>query len=496
MKKNETPRLWPLHGWLARRTGLGEGLTPAALEAWQWGRLRELLALLQKRSRHYAPLLHGVDPAAVTTPRHLARLPFTLPEQLRADPESFVCVSQQNIARVITLATSGTSGRPKRVFFSEGDLELCTDFFTHGLRPLVKAGERVDILLGRPVPGGTVDLLRRALERLGARPFLHNLPLDPHALPLLSRETVCVLGHPVTLLHMAEAQPCLRPRAVLLCADYAPPPVARRIAALWGCAVHRHYGSTESGLGGGVECAAHNGYHWRHADLLLEIIHPQRGVPVPPGTWGEVVFTTLSREAMPLLRYRTGDVGRILADPCPCGCPLPRLDRVAGRVQDRLPLPGGGDISIQQLDDILFAFPDLRDYRARLRQGCLELDVWLPSLGPTGQTDGPRHPGSLPACDAACDPRLEPLRRHVAAGLEALRRASLRSPEDMPPASGFLPEPLPEPWSPPVPPPVPPHMSPAAARRGQPPSMAPGLRLALRHAAAWPLTAAKRAWEA
>ena len=82
-----------------------------------------------------------------------------------------------------------------------------------------------------------------------------------------------------------------------------------------------------------MECRARNGYHLREADLFFEVVDPVSGSPVPDGTPGEVVFTTLTRRAMPLIRYRTGDVAAMLPGPCACGSPLRRLSRIAGRLR-------------------------------------------------------------------------------------------------------------------------------------------------------------------
>ena len=103
-----------------------------------------------------------------------------------------------------------------------------------------------------------------------------------------------------------------------------------RIAGLWRCEVFSHWGMRETCLGGGVECAAHDGHHLRHADLLIEILDPESGVPLPFGRRGEMVISTLRREAMPLFRYRCGDLSHLIAAPCVCGSRLPRLGAVQG----------------------------------------------------------------------------------------------------------------------------------------------------------------------
>jgi phenylacetate-coenzyme A ligase PaaK-like adenylate-forming protein len=80
-----------------------------------------------------------------------------------------------------------------------------------------------------------------------------------------------------------------------------------------------------------MACGERVGYHPREADILFEIIDPDTGEVMPEGEYGEIVFTTLTREAMPFIRYRTGDRSRWLPGPCPCGSVLKRLDKVGDR---------------------------------------------------------------------------------------------------------------------------------------------------------------------
>ena len=95
----------------------------------------------------------------------------------------------------------------------------------------------------------------------------------------------------------------LRLKSVLLTTDYVPEAIVEFVERLWRCTVYNHYGMTEMGLGGGVECQARRGYHLREADLYFEIVNPQTEMPVVEGETGEVVFTTLTRRGMPLIRY-------------------------------------------------------------------------------------------------------------------------------------------------------------------------------------------------
>lgn len=161
----------------------------------------------------------------------------------------------------------------------------------------------------------------------------------------------------------------LQVHSVLLSTDYVPRAIRSAVKAAWRCRVYTHYGMTETGLGGGVDCAARRGYHLREADLYYEIIDPATGDRLPEGQTGEVVVTTLTRAGMPLIRYRTGDLSRMLAVDCPCGTMLRCMEHVRGKIHQSVLLRNGCRLSLPDLDEALFALEGLLDYRAAVVQG-------------------------------------------------------------------------------------------------------------------------------
>jgi phenylacetate-coenzyme A ligase PaaK-like adenylate-forming protein len=226
---------------------------------------------------------------------------------------------------------------------------------------------------------------------MGVEGVVHGPVTDPaQALRVLRAGRFdSVVGIPVQVLGLARRDAASGAPAhlesVLLSTDQAPRSLVAAVEAVWGCRVFDHYGSTEMGLGGGVECEALEGYHLREADLLFEVVDPETGAPLPDGEYGEVVFTTLTREAMPLVRYRTGDCGRFLTEPCPCRSPLRRLERVRARFCGRIPLQAGGAVDQAAVDEVLFALPPVLDVRSVLRRDgrldVLDVEVLAPGAG-------------------------------------------------------------------------------------------------------------------
>lgn len=348
-------------------------LSRAAIETWQLQRLRDQVGYCRERSSFYRRHLQGVQPIALATRADLAKLPLLTEADLRASGPEMVCVSQDAVARIVTMHSSGTTGTPKRLYFTAEDLGRTLDFFHLGMQQMVDPDQSVAILLPGATPDSTGHLLARALQRCRVGSHIIGLVTQPEvAARTLARLRPDVLvGFPVQILAIARMARFLglslgNIHAVLLSADYVPQSLCTELHALLGCEIFTHYGTTETGLGGGVDCWAHSGCHLREADLLFEIIDPYTAIPVADGQWGEIVFTTLTRTGMPLLRYRTGDLGRLLPGTCACGSSIRRLDQVRGRLGQRRPLQSGGQLGLHQLDEALFPLPGLLDYSARL----------------------------------------------------------------------------------------------------------------------------------
>ncbi len=348
-------------------------LSHGDIASWQLQQLRNQVSYCRQRSSFYRQHLREVMPESIQSLNDITKLPLITGADLRAHGPAMVCVSQDAVARIITMRNSGTTGIPKRLFFTAEDLDRTLDFFHLGMQQMVDPGQSVAILLPGATPDSTGHLLARALERFQASSHIVGLVAQPEvaARTLAQLRPDVLVGFPVQILAIARMAEFLglslgTIRSVLLSADYVPQSLCTELHALWGCEIFTHYGTTETGLGGGVDCLAHNGSHLREADLLFEIIDPQSLCPLADGHWGEIVFTTLTRNGMPLIRYRTGDLGRILPGTCPCGSSIRRLDQVRGRLSQVRCLQSGAQLSLHQLDEALFPLPGLLDFSASL----------------------------------------------------------------------------------------------------------------------------------
>lgn len=395
-----------LENWIEDLEALPE-LTREGLEALQLRRLNETLSRLKRRGGIYRDYPDRLDSLA-----DLGKLPFTTARMLAEAPGKFLVTSQSEVSRVISGATSGTTGPAKRVFYTRQDTEHTVGFFASGISEMLNTGEKCFIAFPFTGPFGLGDLIAQAVERLGAVPIRGGFGQSWSQLCDLLEQTrpETYIGFPVTLLSLARMYGEDFPiRRALVSGDACPVGVMTELEKLLGSRLYPHYGSRECGLGGAVTCPAFEGMHLRENHILPEIIDEQGNV-LPEGEYGELVITTIGLEAMPLIRYRTGDYTRILP-PCGCGGVTKRIDRVSRRE---------GTVSIAELDSALFAIPQLVDYRASLGEGLtIEARTLCPGLEEKIRVAAKRCRGDLPlqVITARCtgdDRPMYPGKRYVA----------------------------------------------------------------------------------
>ena len=333
--------------WIARKIGMPDGrnLTRSALEAWQFRKLRETVAYVCVKSPFYRNHLSVfVKSGNLSSLDCVENLPFTTSDDLTSAGTSMVCVSASEVGRIVTLPTTGTTGAPKRVWFTEEDQELMTDYIRHGLQVMTGPNDVFLVLMPCQRPGSVGDLVAIGVQRIGSRPLRVGAispdgSRDEEILDLMRRENVttglATVHTAARLAKKSKGDAAIKKnmRTILLSAQYVSDDEKATIEQTWDCKVYEHYGMTEMGLGGAMACEARTGYHPREADLLFEIMDPTTGKTLPDGEYGEIVFTTLTRRAMPLIRYRTGDFSRWLSGVCACGSVLKRLDKVGDRVE-------------------------------------------------------------------------------------------------------------------------------------------------------------------
>lgn len=339
-------------------------LDRTSIREMQLRKLNHLLEREKKRVGFYKNL-----PTKLNNLEEFQNLPFTTEEDLRTHGNAMVLISQSQIERVRTQETSGTMGQAKRIYYSAKDNERTITFFQAGLSELVHPGEKTLICMPFSGGWGLGELIAEAIRRIGAKPLAGSIGKTYGELLTILREErpETFVGMPVPLLSLLRMENNCSLKRALLSADCCPNTVMTEIEKLLGSHLYPHYGSREIGLGGAVTCPAFEGMHLRENDIYPEIIDAQGNV-LPDGEWGELVITTMQAEAMPLIRYRTGDRTRILKDICPCGSHIIRVDRLT-----RL----GEENPMEQLDERIFKDKAVIDYQAARKENSIQINGYI-----------------------------------------------------------------------------------------------------------------------
>lgn len=357
--------------WTQEAICPGGTLTRDVLDAHH---LRLWNALLEHVTKHSAYYQHL--PAHLDSLSDVKNLPTICAADISQFGNKMVCVSQSEVDRVLTVESSGTTGKPKRLFFTKEDLEATIAFYAQGYLELIRPGDVVLVLYPHRHEYSVGRLVGKGLEKMGARP-VYCMPNATFAemCQLIQEEQVnSISGLPTTILSLARYCAAFQYdfpiKSLMICGDYFSPFARAEMERIWHSEIFDHYGLAESGLGLALECQSHQGMHIWEKNMYVEILD-ETGHQVPDGVWGEIALTTLARRGQPLIRYRTGDRGRILPNPCACGSVLKRLDRIGGRIVEKKKT-----LSIHTLDEVIFPLSgDIIDYAAQQTETGLHLDV-------------------------------------------------------------------------------------------------------------------------
>ncbi len=321
----------------------------AELERLQLDRLRGLVSRLADVPFYKNAFAEaGTSPEDIRSLDDLRRLPMTTKDDLREHyPLGFLAVGRDKLARIH--GSSGTTGKPTFVAYTAADLELwanlCARFLVAGgLRPEHTA----QIAFGYGLFTGGFGL-HYGVEKVGAAIVPAAAGNTQRQLTLMcdlqTDVLVCTPSYALTIAEAAAAAGLeprdLPPRFGHFGAEPWTEDMRREIESRLGLLAFNNYGLSEV-IGPGVsgECALRDGMHVQEDHFLIECLDPDTLEPVAEGEQGELVITTLTKEAFPVLRYRTRDIARLDRSPCPCGRTTARMSRVVGRTDDMLIIRG------------------------------------------------------------------------------------------------------------------------------------------------------------
>ena len=345
-----------------------ETLSRSRLEKLQMERLQQTLARCMRipfYKQRFAAC--GLRPEDIRTLDDVRKLPFTTKQDLRDNyPFGLSAVPLEEVVRLHS--SSGTTGTPTVILHTQHDLDEWANAVARCLYMVgLRKGDIFQNSSGYGMFTGGLGFQYGA-ERLG-------MLTVPAAAGNTKRQIKFITDFGTTALHAIpsyagrlyevmeemgiDPRRDTRLRTLIIGAEPHSDEQRRRIEQMLGVKAYNSFGMSEMcGPGVAFECPEQNGLHIWEDYYIVEIVDPQTLEPVPDGEVGELVLTTINREAMPLLRYRTRDLTRILPGECPCGRHHKRLDRMKGRSDDMMILKGVNIFPIQ-IENILMQFRDL-----------------------------------------------------------------------------------------------------------------------------------------
>ncbi|MEM3927595.1 MAG: phenylacetate--CoA ligase [Archaeoglobaceae archaeon] len=340
------------------------------LERIQEKKLRALVSNAYNYSPFYRKKFDelGIKPEDIKSLDDVQKLPFTKKSDLRENyPFGMFAVPLSQIVRFH--ASSGTTGKPTLVGYTENDIRVWAESLCRGLVSCgVTHEDIIQIAYGYGLFTGGLGF-HYAAEMIGATALPISAGNTARQIELMKDLGVTVIAcTPSYMLYMAEFAEKMRTsiretklRIGIFGAEPWSEETRRRIEEKTGIVAYDVYGTSELSGPLFTECVERNGLHIWADHFLIEVIDPKTGERVGEGEKGELVVTTLSKEAMPLLRWRTGDITVMETEKCNCGRTHPRIMRILGRSDDML-IVRGVNVFPSQVEHVLMQIPELGEH--------------------------------------------------------------------------------------------------------------------------------------
>ncbi|MBQ8840536.1 MAG: phenylacetate--CoA ligase [Clostridia bacterium] len=348
-----------------------ETLSRAEMEALQLERLQETVKRVYEKVPPYRAKMDaiGLKPEDIKSLKDLSRLPFVTKQDLRDNyPFGLFAVPKEELLRIH--ASSGTTGKPTVVGYTKGDMETWTECVSRiACAGGADSSDVAQICFGYGMFTGALGL-HYGLENIGATIVPSSTGNSEKQLMYMKDfGTTLLVATPSYALRLAEVarelgidpQRDLKVKIGLVGSELLTDAMREEMYKYWGSdmKVTSNYGMSEL-MGPGVsgECEHLCGMHINEDFFIPEIINPETGEVLPEGEWGELVITCIKKEALPLIRYRTKDITRLIYEPCKCGRTTCRMENLSGRSDDMLKIRGV-NVFPSQIEEVVLSVEGL-----------------------------------------------------------------------------------------------------------------------------------------
>ncbi len=359
----------------------------ATIEQQQLQQLQAVLQYVASHSTYYQRLFdtHAIDIATIQTLKDLTKIPITTKEHLQTHNEDFLCVPKSAVVDYVT--TSGTLGKPVTLALTDTDLDRLATNEAHALRIAGITSEEVvqiTTTLDKRFMAGVAYFL--GIRKIGAAMVRVGAGVPALQWDSIQRfQSTYLIAVPSFLLKLiayAEANGIDYKNTSVKAAvcigepirnqDFTLNALGQSIQEKWDIALYATYASTEMSTAF-TECAAQQGGHHQPELIITEVVDDQ-GIPVADGAVGELVITTLGVEAMPLIRYATGDMVQVHTTPCSCGRTTQRLSPILGRKKQMIKYKGT-TLYPQSIIEVLNSHTAVTLYIIEVRTDAIGMDA-------------------------------------------------------------------------------------------------------------------------
>ncbi len=306
-------------------------ITKSDLEKYKLNKLKEMVRYVYDRSIFYRRLFekNRIKPEEINSFEDFSRIPFTTAKDVLDNPYLFLCITQDGILRGFTIEEA--NGKFRRIFFTKDELLNIIDSISAAFKMLgISDNDIVQIVFPFEAQWGCNYLVEEAARLAGGEVVsTGSIDFEEQIQKIFDIKPKMIIGSNPYLVDMTRALASkydLRKaevKTILLSrgCDFHPftKSIREEIEKAWGCKALDHYGTMEAGMANAIECSHQNGLHINEADFYYEVVDVKSKKPLALGDEGELIFTTLSRTGMPLIRFRTRDVSYLIDKSCKCG---------------------------------------------------------------------------------------------------------------------------------------------------------------------------------
>ena len=345
-----------------------EELPKADLQKMQYKLLKSLICRLYSFSPFYHDRMkeQKVHPDDIKELSDVTKLPFMFKRDLRDSyPNKIFTATQEELVRYHV--SSGTTGKPTVVGYTQKDLDNWTTSLARGFTAIgLGRGDVIQVSYGYGLFTGGLGVHYGA-ERIGATVLPTSVGNTERQIELMQDlEVTAIACTPSYLLHIGEVAEKMgidikkdtHLKTGILGAEPWTEGMRIRMENWLGIKAYDIYGTSELSGPMFTECTEQNGFHIWSDIALVEVIDPKTGEQLEPGEKGDLTLTMLQKEALPMIRYRIGDISSIDEDVCPCGRTSPRIKRIQGRVDDML-IIRGINVFPSQVEYTLMSIPEV-----------------------------------------------------------------------------------------------------------------------------------------